>query len=369
MKKTILMAVMFFFLLAGLVGCNLAQQTITYSENDVYALSMVSMGDVLAQAQVSQTSTAMDTTDEPVVDEPVVDPVTDTDPVLEKYLLMVETFLNSSAPLQVIIQASDRIEYAFMSVYQAKDALGQTVEYAVYYNEVEIAPVTEPETEDETDDASDETAALVERQSRGGDRNQDHDDLFDDEDGDEITTELEGLLIVNGIEYTLLGRQEVEGDETEYKFIALIDELNFIRISYKTEDSEQKFNFVQMTDGVIINRTSIKVENEDGESKVMLKYQTDTLEARYTFKYADNEDYDLFIQYEIDQDGEEIERGMIKITINVDELTGETTYTYQIVGERHGHGFGKDDEIERGHHGHGNDDGQGNDKGHQDDRR
>jgi hypothetical protein len=355
MRKFGLMVAMMFLLITGLVGCNLSSQTISYSENDVYSLSILSMGEVLAQSQVTQVSTSMETTDEPVTE----DPVTDADPVLEKYLLMVETFLNSSAPLTVIEQASDRVEYQFMSIYQAKDALGNIVDYTVYYNEVEIIPEIEDETEEaaeteeetETEDAQEPN----ERRTRGG-RNHDHDDLFDDEENDEIVTELEGLLIVNGIEYTLLGRKEVEDDETEYKFIALIDELNFIRISFKTEDNEQKFNFVQMSDGVIINRTSVKVEIEDGESKVMLVYQTETLEARYSFKYADNEDYDLFIKYEIDQDGEEVERGMIKITINVDEITGESTYTYQIVGEREGHAFGKDKEIGRGHHGQDRDD-------------
>lgn len=347
MKKIGLTAVMMFLLITGLVGCNLSNQAITYTENDVYSLSIVSIGEVLAQSQATQVSSSMETTDEPVTE----DPITDTDPVLEKYLLMVETFLNSSAPLTVIQQASDRVEFQYMSIYQAKDALGNIVDYTVYYNEVEIVPEVEDETEDETDDAQ----APNERRSRGG-HNHDHDDLFDDEQDDEIVTELEGLLIVNGIEYTLLGRKEVENDETEYKFIALIDELNFIRISFESEDDEQKFKFVQMIDGVIVNRTSIKVENEDGESKVMLVYQTETLEARYSFKYADNEDYDLFIKYEIDQAGSEIERGMIKITILVDEVTGETTYSYQIVGERDGHAFGKDKEIGRGHHGQGKDD-------------
>lgn len=360
MKKIGLTALMMFLLITGLVGCNLSNQTIHYTENDVYSLSIVSMGEVLAQSQATQVSTSMETTDEPVTE----DPITDTDPVLEKYLLMVETFLNSSAPLNVIQQASDRVEYQYMSIYQAKDALGNIVDYTVYYNEVEILPEVEDETEDETEESSETEDEQVpsERRTRGG-RNHDHDDLFDDEENDEIVTELEGLMIVNGIEYTLLGRKEVEDDETEYKFIALIDELNFIRISFETEDDEQKFKFVQMTDGVIVNKTSIKVENEDGESKVMLVYQTETLEARYSFKYADNEDYDLFIKYEIDQDGQEIERGMIKITINVDEVTQETTYTYQIVGERDGHAFGKDREIGRGHHGHGKDDDNDNGQG------
>jgi hypothetical protein len=353
MKRIGLTALMMFLLFTGLVGCNLSKQMIKYSENDVYSLSIISMGDVLAQTQSNQVSTSMETTDEPVTE----DPITDTDPVLEKYLLMVETFLNTSAPLAVIEQASDRVEYQFMSIYQAKDALGNIVNYTVYFNEVEIASEIEDEIEDET-----ENQMPNQRHNRGG-RNHDHDDLFDDEENDEIVTELEGLLIVNGTEYTLLGRKEVEGNEIEYKFIALIDELNFIRISFETEDDEQKFKFVQMTDGVIINRTSIKLETEDGESKVMLVYQTETLEARYSFKYADNEDYDLFIKYEIKQQGSEIERGMIKITILVDEVTGETSYTYQIVGQRNGHAFGKDNEIGRGHHGHGRDDDKDNDQG------
>lgn len=369
MKRMSLAVLFALITLVGLAGCGLASPE-PLSESDVYSLSIISAGDLLAQSQVTQQSSSMmletDAETDPVTEEPV----TEADPVLEKYLLMVETFLNSSAPLNVVTQASDRVGYDFMSIYESKDILGETVSYTIYFNEIVITDdiPEETETEDpvdtedpvETEDPietdSEDTTEPIESRTRQGERNHDHDDLFDDEAEDEIATELEGLLIVNGIEYTLLGRREVEGNETEYKFVALIDDLNFIRISYETEDDEQKFRFVQMVDGVIVNRTSIKVEAEDGESKVMLNYQTETMEARYSFKYADNEDYDLFIKYEIDENGEVVERGMIKITINVDEITGETTYSYQIVGERMGHGFGKDDEFERGHHGHGKDD-------------
>lgn len=380
--KRISLAVLFTFIsLIALAGCGLSNGVTPLTENEVYSLSIISAGDLLAQSQATSTSGTMsvetDTETDPITDPVTEEPVTHADPVLEKYLLMVETFLNSSAPLNVVTAASDRVGYDFMSTYETKNILGEIVSYTIYFNEIEIVDEVETEdpteTEDETETEdpvetedpieTEEETNPVGRRDRRGERNHDHDDLFDDEDDDQIETELEGLLIVNGVEYTLLGRREVEGNETEYKFVALIDEFNFIRISYESEDNEQKFRFVQMTDGVIVNRTNIKVEDEDGESKVMLTYQTETMEARYSFKYADNEDYDLFIKYEIDENGAEIERGMIKITINVDEITGETTYSYQIVGERMGHGFGKDDEIERGHHGHGNDDDDNGEQG------
>jgi hypothetical protein len=355
MKRISLALLLTLVALVGLAGCGMTNGVTPLTEDDVYSLSIISVGDLLAQSQVNTTSSSMsvetDLETDPVTDEPV----TETDPVLEKYLLMVETFLNSSAPLNVITAASDRIEYAYMTTYETKDVFGEIVSYTIYFNEVIIEAVEpEDETEDPVETENESTTASV-NENKHGDRNRDYDHLFDDENEDVIETELEGLLIVNGVEYILLGRREVKENETEYKFIALIDELNFIRISYESEDDEQKFKFVHMVDGVIVNRTSIKVENENVESKVMLVYQTETIEARYSFKYVDNEDYDLFIKYEIDENGSEVERGMIKIKINVDEVTGETTYTYQIVGERQGHGFGKDHEFERGHHGQSND--------------
>ncbi|MCU0104655.1 lipoprotein [Acholeplasma vituli] len=338
-----------------LSGCNLASNTKDISEQDVYALSVFSMGELLGSSQTSTTIqlTAASTLEE----EPIT---TDTDPVLEKYLAMMETFLNSGAPIQANTTVSDREGYAFMTVYQVRDLLGGIVSYTIYFNEilpevVEDEPIETDEPEVETPETeaplqSDEaTIQSVRAQQR--DRNHEHDGMFEDESDDEIVYELEGLLIVDDIEYRIVGRKEIEDDETEIKFVAFTDMDNFIRISYKTEENEQKFVLVQRVDGQVVQRTSIKVDSEDGESKVMLTYQTGTQIARYSFKEVDNENYDIFIKYDIREAGSIVERGMIKIKITVDEETGETNYTYQVVGERKGHTFEGEKGFGRNHHG------------------
>lgn len=329
-----------------LSGCNLASNTNDMSETDVYALSVFSMGELLGSNQ--EASPMRLTAASTLETEPVV---TDTDPVLEKYLAMMETFLNSGAPIEASTAASDREGYAFMTIYQVKDLLGATISYTIYFNEIlpEVV-VDEPEDTEIPEPETDETTIQAD-QSRQRERNHEHDGMFEDDSEDEIVYELEGLLVVDGIEYTIVGRKEVEEDETEIKFIAFTDMDNFIRISYKTEENEQKFNLIQRVDGQIVQRTSIEVDSEDGEEKVMLTYQTGTQIARYSFKKVDNENYDIFIKYDIREAGSVVERGMIKIKISIDEVTGETSYTYQIVGERKGHDFEGEKGFGRNHHG------------------
>ena len=131
MKRISLAVLLTFVSLIALAGCGLSNGVTPLTENEVYSLSIISAGDLLAQSQANSTSGTLsvetDTETDPVTEEPV----TDADPVLEKYLLMVETFLNSSAPLNVVTAASDRIGYDFMSTYETKNILGEIVSYTI----------------------------------------------------------------------------------------------------------------------------------------------------------------------------------------------------------------------------------------------
>ena len=91
------------------------------------------------------------------------------------------------------------------------------------------------------------------------------------------------------------------------------------------------------------------MENDSDGLKVHLTYKNETESATYMFKVADDESYDIMVRYEIKTGNELVEYGHAKIYIHTDEVTGETSYTYELVGNRGGHEHHYDDEIDRGH--------------------
>lgn len=335
MRRITIFVALLMVSLVTLSGCNLAAPSNELTEQNVTALSIFSMGELLGQTQIPIPLQAVRTTAESE-DDPVE---TETDSVLEKYLTMMETYLNPNGPIIIQTVASDREDFTWMTTYEVKDLLGDAIIYTVYYNEIEIVPEVET-PEPETNPAM-----------RQGDRNRNHDVLFEDDDSSAVFYKLEGLLIVGETEYTIIGRKKMEDDQTVYQFVAFTDVFNYIRMGYRADDEGQRFALVQRVDGKVVQRTIIKVESNGTETKVMLTYQTDSQIARYQFKLVENGNYDIQIKYDIRTFGTEVERGMIKINILVDEVTGETSYSYQIIGERQGQPFSQFRGFNRGHHG------------------
>ena len=240
MKK--LFATLFLALAGTLVlsGCSLSgEKTVIRSEEDVFNYALLSAADLISQTPNQSTFSIMETetpveepvTEEPVTDEPVAEtPAEEIDEVLARYLQLVETYLSNDA-ITAEATTSDRPEFETMLVYTSKDMLGGTRTFVVYFNQVDTEepvaeePVTEEPVaeEPETDEPNDDF----------------------EEAENEVEYELTGLIVIDGVEYELVGRKEIEDGEEEYKFIAYIDQDTFIRISYESdeEDGEQKIPF------------------------------------------------------------------------------------------------------------------------------
>ena len=382
MKK--LFATLFLALAGTLVlsGCSLSgEKTVIRSEEDVFNYALLSAADLISQTPNQATFSIMETetpveepvTEEPVTDEPVAEtPAEETDEVLARYLQLVETYLSNDA-ITAEATTSDRPEFETMLVYTSKDMLGGTRTFVVYFNQVDTEepvaeePVTEePVTEEPvTEEPVAEEPVTEEPVAEEPETEEPNDDFEEAEN--EVEYELTGLIVIDGVEYELVGRKEIEDGEEEYKFIAYIDQDNFIRISYESdeEDGEQKFRFTQVSDGVLVYETKIKLEVEDNEFKVMLTYKTEDSYSKFMFKESDEASFDIMVKYEIIEDGQLVESGHAKIYIMINEETGETTYEYDVLGSRsgreheHHNGF---DRPERDHDDD-DDDNRGNGRG------
>jgi len=151
-------------------------------------------------------------------------------------------------------------------------------------------------------------------------------DVPADEDvTEEEVFEMNGLLIMNQVEYQLTGKNEISAQEKKMWFEATdpVNAQNKVRIEKKVEDGEQKFNVESTVNGET-RRSEIKFENEGNEAKVQLKLMSGENESQYTFR-RETEDGETGYKftYRVGQT-----EGEVKIS---ETETGDGyTYRYQI---------------------------------------
>ena len=341
-----------------------------------------------SSSETSSETTSEDTSSEETPVEETVD--------IAKYLGIMEQLLSDS-PIQMVTEASDLAEYTTKMTITTTDLNDLTSTFVLYYNEVvEETPVdsseesseatTEESSEATTEESSETTPSISERHGdhhegdgdgyfgdsgEHGDHHGDDDEDSEDEsetsepegeteeneyrdhheheygdsdDGDETT--LEGIVIVNDVTYDLVG----EKDEDELSFFVSIDENNWIKVAQEVNDSEEKYKYTIMADGVK-TKMSFKIESDEEGTKVTLK---ETIGADvYSYKfYKTTDDSGNEVIYII-----AFEDGIvthIKVTATIDETTGETTYTYVTLESGHTHeDHGNHGYHDGGRHGHG----------------
>jgi hypothetical protein len=309
MKIKTLTFIFILFIAAFVVsGCTSSQNNpaaeafVFEKTEDVYAFSAVSTTSLLQENLVSNTgilsfgptvrprvSLMSETTDTPAVEGEIDE--------LNRYLNMMEKFLGNNNGLTVENVVSDLSAYSTKLIYTTKDLLGNDVSYTIYYNEVA-------------------------------------DTVTNDEDNEHTTTTLTGLMIINGTEYALEGRKEFEDDEQKVTMISKVDNDNYVKVTNKTENNEQKFQYEVKVNGVITNRTEVKVETEDDEIKTVLKFIEGDAKGEYSFKQETEDGVQIIkIKYEI-KNAQGSESGEIKIFVTVDETTGETSYEYRVKDDK-----------------------------------
>jgi hypothetical protein len=217
------------------------------------------------------------------------DPLIDS---IKPFIDLAEKFLGNDNGLNVEVGLSESEDYEFSMTFQTKGLLGETQNYVIQYN----MTITE-------------------------------------EDDDETEYSLDGIMIYNDQTFILTGEREIEEDEDKTEFIARLDPLNFIESEYKLEDNESKFNIQVVRNGELVLETSIKIETEDDETKIVFEFYQDGNEGFYEFKYElEGDQQVLKIEYDVILDGVE-SKGTITVSVLIDEVTGETTYSLYIEPE------------------------------------
>jgi len=249
--------------LAACTGTSFAAAFDFETDQEVFGFAAISTSSILENSAVqplSQTNgvTQLDTQMNSMTLEEI-----------QPYLEMFEELLTQNQGLTVVETVSEDPLYTTKVEFTVSNLLGEPVVYTMYYNQTlenDEAVIEEPivdETEvDETDDLDDEN---------------------------ELEYIIEGILFIDGAEYQVYGKKEMEDGEEKLTFKSMIDENNYVESKYKTEDGETKFYITVVQNGILVSESKIKIESEDNETKIVLEYNAGLNESKYSFK-LENED-------------------------------------------------------------------------------
>ena len=329
-----------------------------------------------------------DSSEETPTEIPEEEVVTD----FTQYITLMDSLLSDEGkPYTVEELVSDRVEYEFHLLITTRDLAGNEMTYEMYFNKVDPiiddddSETDESEIEDseesEVEDSEEPSSIEAAPKARMGDRDDDDDedryghdddedmghhgnfdddelrgtdgegeydrnrdrDIGDDDDEDEVF--LKGIVILEEVEYELLGMREDDDEGTETKFFIALDENNWIKIKNEVEANEEKFAIAMKKDGVFSKMMFKSEIEEDGEVKLMLMTLIDGELVSYMFKQIQNDEGEEILLIKVIENGEILH---IVAVPSIDAETGETVYDFFVTES------GRNYEGRPGHHHHNN---------------
>lgn len=160
---------------------------------------------------------------------------------------------------------SDREEYQYTYSITATNEIGETSNYVFYYNE--LANIEEEEEEEDDEEVKDNSEEELEQEIH-----------------------LQGIVILNEIEYQMLGDKEIEEGEVEVCFKILLDENNYVIVEQEMEDEEQEFKYMVFENGKKVLDTNIEYEYDEESKEMEVVFKTKTPEEQAMYKYTIFED-------------------------------------------------------------------------------
>lgn len=236
---------------------------------------------------------------------------------INQYIAMVEGLLSSN-PIQSVDEVSDRSEYQYKVTVTSFDLAGKSTVFILYFNQKLVTENSNETNKKETKD----------------------DDSNSEIDVDESYT-IEGIMIVNDVEYMLKGEKEVEADGYEFSLIAIIDSKNFIKLVQEVEADEQKIFYSIHQDGKQVQRFMLNIENEENESEIKIMSSIGQ-EVSHVIMEKEIENGETVINIILKQDKSVI-RCQVTVTVDAD---GKNVYEYKYnngVAKRNGKGHSSHD--------------------------
>ena len=254
MKKLLLPIILAIGILLGLVACKELnkENSKEFFNNEIDNISYQALSSIKlleSKTEIKKAKRAQNlsgTNDVEVTEKEVID----------RYLEMMNELLDTNGGFSSKTLVSDKVEYQNLVEITTKNLQGELTTYSLYYNETSVKQ-----------------------------------EIDDDDDEIEITKTIEGIAVVNGTEYKLVGKieEESEKDETENEsyFKIIEDERNYVIVKEEVEQEaneyEHEYKYEVITNGVKTNSLSFELEKENGKLKIKMKESSDT-KTSYEFK-------------------------------------------------------------------------------------
>lgn len=192
-------------------------------------------------------------------DGAVTDPSADAElSELDGYMALVDSLL-SDGVFSSDVSASDRAEYDNKMTITYTDISGNRLQYVMYYNEI-----------------------LVD---------------FDDDDWDEFEEEyaIDGVMVIDGIDYAIRGERSYEEDggetesETEFRVTLGNDTYMYVEQGYESEfehgdnSVEQEYSYIIRDRGRVVESSTFSYETERGETELKMSAYRDGKTTMFTF--------------------------------------------------------------------------------------
>ena len=112
---------------------------------------------------------------------------------------------------------------------------------------------------------------------------------FIEKDDDEEIYNLNGIIIINNINYEIIGETVVEEDEVETKIKVLINETEYFIIEQEKEDDEEEFVYKTYVNNKLTKEVVISYEIENKDIEIKLELNTSSRNEEIKAKYKNNE--------------------------------------------------------------------------------
>lgn len=310
-----------------------------------------------------------ESTDDPIIGDDVSE--------LDMYLELMSQFLGNDNGLSVTQETSDRLEFDYKVTYSITTLYEGLKIFTLYYN------MTQPVADEATDDTpttEDETPTTEDGEVITTSFGQGHGQFripCIEHDDEAITALIDGILVDGETETSLEGALIQNDTEEILRLYAYVDEDNFVRVSVKTdtEDQTKKFFYQVVENDILVSESKIRTSIEDGKIHIRLELFEGSMYTEFIARQETIDDVTrIHIRYQIVQDQVVLESGNVHIVGTYDELTGETTFEYNVLPDgftnahlyqfqHHCGPYGSQDK-EGNAYNHGNDNGHGNKSGH-----
>lgn len=229
----------------GIAGCNKKDKNINIVAKDVYALSAVSGATYLKEMENSTSLTSKIT----ATTRPAHFSDADTNNLKNSIQMFNQILLDDTLTQQTTLTPETDPyfgTYNFVMNISVPNTNGGVDEFKMYYNE------TETKTNKEIEDASLEV---------------------------EVSTKLEGIMVVSGDVFDVYGEREfeTEGNESEssieFTTKSKTNPNNFIKISQEVENNEVEFEYEIYKGGIKVSESEFEIEQEKNHTVVELEFK------------------------------------------------------------------------------------------------